>query len=134
MDEYEKASPVHSLVHRLWRVMSIEVAARVCHEAIRALQQATGDPEPVPSWDAATEEQRRSTILSVGRALAGASPEQVHDEWRADRDAQGWTWGPVKDSRARRHPCLLPYDQLPPVQQVKDKLFLAVVAAIGDAG
>ena len=110
--------------------MSIEVATRVCHEAIRALQKATGDPEPVPSWEAATEEQRRSTMVSVSRALAGASPEEVHDEWRADRDAAGWTWGPVKDSDARRHPCLIPYDQLPAVEQTKDKLFLAVVAAL----
>ena len=26
--------------------------------------------------------------------------------------ADGWTWGPVRDDINKRHPCLIPYDEL----------------------
>lgn len=38
--------------------------------------------------------------------------EDVHDRWAAKRLAEGWTWGPERDDRARHHPSLVPYGEL----------------------
>jgi hypothetical protein len=32
----------------------------------------------------------------------------------------------VKDPEAKTHPCLVPYDDLPEYQQLKDRVFLAI--------
>lgn len=41
----------------------------------------------------------------------------------------GWTYGPVKDVEAKKHPNLVPYDELPPDQRAKDILFVNTVRA-----
>lgn len=38
----------------------------------------------------------------------------------AQRQA-GWRYGPRKDNDAKTHPCLVPYAQLPPDEQDKDR-------------
>lgn len=37
------------------------------------------------------------------------------------------SWGPVKLVEFRQHPCIMPYEELPRDQRVKDHLFRAVV-------
>ena len=44
-----------------------------------------------------------------------------HDRWMAAKRQDGWRHGAKKDSHARTHPCLLPYDHLPPAEQEKDR-------------
>ena len=53
-----------------------------------------------------------------------------HDAWMADKIADGWRYGEIKDAEAKTHPCLVPFDQLPREQQAKDALFRAVVKAL----
>lgn len=55
-----------------------------------------------------------------------------HDQWRSEKLAAGWKFGPVKDASLKEHPCLVDFDQLPPGQQAKDRLFAAVVLALKD--
>jgi RyR domain-containing protein len=38
--------------------------------------------------------------------------EHAHDTWAERRLADGWTWGPARDDTAKRHPCLVPYEDL----------------------
>ena len=47
--------------------------------------------------------------------------ENVHDVWAATRLAQGWTYGPERDDTEKKHPCLVPYDQLPEEEKVYDR-------------
>jgi hypothetical protein len=105
-------------------------AARIVHEAIRALQDVQGDENPSPPWCCASEHVRATCLDGVRRALAGETPEQHHQAWVDWKRRHGWTWGPVKDEAAKTHPCMVPYDQLPREQQVKDIVFLAVVRAL----
>jgi hypothetical protein len=100
--------------------------ARAAHEVNRAYCEATGDNSQVP-WDEAPAWQKESAILGVQAVLSGSTPEQLHQSRMAEKYAKGWTYGAVKDPANFEHPCLVPYDQLPPEQRVKDHIFRAAV-------
>ncbi|NJP27092.1 hypothetical protein FLW53_23405 [Microbispora sp. SCL1-1] len=110
--------------------LPVEDVARICHEANRALQLATGDPAPSPAWDEAPEWQRASAIAGVEEARGGATPEELHEAWCEAKWATGWTYGEAKDDEAKTHPCLVPYADLPSEQRAKDELFRAIVTAL----
>lgn len=105
--------------------------ARVCHEVNRAYCAAIGD-DSQSSWEDAPMWQQASAINGVSFAQLNkdATPAAMHESWLAEKVANGWRWGAMKDSAKKEHPCMLPYDQLPLEQRVKDHLFRAVVKAM----
>jgi hypothetical protein len=111
--------------------LKVEDIARVVHEANNALQAIIGEPVN-PGWDEAPTWQRWSSIEGVRDALHGTidGPDEHHNAWAEAMRQQGWTWGPVKDEAAKTHPLLVPFNELPLLQQAKDRLFLAIVAAL----
>ncbi len=109
-----------------------EICARAAHAANRAYCQAIGDNTQLP-WDEAADWQRESARKGVTGTLAGNTPEQQHAAWCEDKRSQGWKHGPVKDAEKKTHPCMVPYEELPPEQQVKDHLYIAVVRATAQA-
>lgn len=111
---------------------TIEACARAAHEANRAYCLALGD-DTQPSWETAPEWQKTSARNGVVGALNGATPEQSHEGWLAEKVATGWRHGPVKDPEKREHPCMVAYGDLPAEQRAKDSLFIGVVRAVGAA-
>lgn len=109
--------------------------ARVVHEANRALQIEQADPSiPVSiGWDALDQETRDSATQGVEGVLAGNTPEESHQGWMDFKLDHGWVKGPVKDELTKQHPLLVPYEELPESQQVKDHLFVAIVKTLADA-
>jgi len=110
----------------------IEACARAAHEVNRAYCLALGDTSQ-PSWEDAPEWQSSSARNGVIGALNGNTPEQSHVCWLAEKKANGWTYGPVKDPEKREHPCFVPYADLPESQRAKDDLFITTVRAIAKA-
>jgi hypothetical protein len=112
-------------------MMQIHDIARVTHEANRAWCVALGDLSQVP-WDEAPDWQRQSALDGVQFHLAnpGAGPDNSHNCWLAEKERDGWVYGEVKDPTAKTHPCIVPFEQLPPEQQAKDRLFSAIVRAL----
>jgi hypothetical protein len=107
-----------------------EEIARVCHEVNRAYCQALGDMSQ-PAWEDAPAWQRESALLGVEFHLSGDyGAEASHENWVAQKVADGWKYGPVKNPEVKEHPCLVPFDRLPPDQRAKDFLFRAVVHAM----
>lgn len=108
--------------------------ASICHEANRALCERFGDNSQ-KSWAEAHPEQRESAIKGVEYRLANpeATPEDQHEAWSKEKEANGWVFGPVKDFEAKTHPCLVPYDELPLNQRLKDHLFQGIVDSLASA-
>lgn len=104
--------------------------AHVVHEANRALQMIQRDPAISPHWHKAESWMRISAIEGVRDALAGATPEELHEAWVVHKKQEGWRYGTIKDAEAKTHPCMVPYNDLPEDQKLKDKLFLAIVDAL----
>jgi hypothetical protein len=100
--------------------------AYVCHAANTAWCNVNNDP--VLSWD----QCKGSAIKGVEFLLAnpGALASAQHNAWMADKTADGWKFGLVKDAEKKEHPCLVPFDQLPDWQQAKDRLFQSIVHAL----
>jgi RyR domain len=54
-------------------------------------------------------------------ALLERLAENTHEVWAERRLADGWTWGPARDDAERKHPCLVPYGQLPESEKEYDR-------------
>lgn len=109
--------------------MDIDAIARVCHEANRAYCVSTGDPG-LPEWDALDESYRESSRHGVRQVLEGTTPAQSHESWARERQAAGWKYGTTLDREKKVHPNLMPYERLPIAQQLKDRLFIAIVTVL----
>ena len=107
---------------------AVYVMAQVCHGANKAYCKTLGDNSQ-PEWYDAPDWQRYSAIKGVRFHLENptAGPEASHENWLKEKVWQGWVYGEVKDVEAKAHPCMVPYDELPEEQQLKDKLFIAIV-------
>jgi hypothetical protein len=104
--------------------------AKVCHEVNKAYCEALGDMSQ-PGWDDAPDWQRDSAAMGVRlHTENNVGPEASHASWMAQKVAEGWVYGAYKDPVAKRHPCIVPFDQLPREQQAKDFIFRAVVHAL----
>jgi class 3 adenylate cyclase len=55
------------------------------------------------------------------RQLTESLAEHTHDLWAQLRFAQGWQYGPVRDDTHKRHPCLIPYQDLPESEKEHDR-------------
>lgn len=47
--------------------------------------------------------------------------ENTHEVWAKERLHQGWSHGPARDDAAKKHPGLVPYDQLPESEKEFDR-------------
>lgn len=113
--------------------MTHHAIARIAHEVNRAYCEALGDHSQ-PTWDDAPDWQRDSALNGVRFHVAADHPPAAsHEAWLAQKVADGWVYGLVKDPVRKQHPCLVPFNQLPREQQAKDFLFRAVVHACVDA-
>ena len=112
-------------------VFTDEQIASVTHAANKAYCEALGDTSQA-CWAEAPQWQRDSAIAGVAnkRAFPDMTPAQQHESWFCHKVADGWTYGEVKDAEARTHPCMVPYDKLPPSQRAKDHIFGAICAAM----
>lgn len=108
-----------------------ELAARVAHTVNKAFCEATGDMSQ-PNWEEAPEWQQDSARSGIFYHVENpdASPSNSHENWMAEKQRDGWTHGEVKDPDAKTHPSMVPFDDLPFEQRVKDHLFKAIAHAI----
>jgi hypothetical protein len=106
--------------------------ARVCHEANRAWCQSLGDNSQ-PLWENAPDWQKDSAVAGVlfhMDHMADGGPASSHEEWMRHKQEEGWVYGPEKDPEKKTHPCMAPFDALPPEQQMKDRIFRGIVLSM----
>lgn len=111
--------------------MTIGQVARICHEANASYCDSLGDHSQT-SWDDAPDWQKESAISGVEFHLANrdASASASHESWLKEKVDSGWVYGDVKNPDLKRHPCIVPFDQLPREQQAKDYLLKGIVHSL----
>lgn len=105
--------------------------ARIAHEANRAYCKTIGD-DSQPAWEDAPDWQKDSAESGVVFHVTNpdAGPSGSHENWMKVKEEDGWVYGETKDPEAKTHPCMVPYDQLPEEQRIKDYIFTAIVHAL----
>lgn len=113
-------------------IFSIYDIAKMCHEVNKIYCESIGDTSQ-PSWKDAPNWQKISAFNGVIFAINNdVSPEDSHKNWMDQKMKDGWKYGPIKDPEKKEHPCMVPYNELPKEQRIKDALFLAIVNATRD--
>jgi len=109
----------------------VELAAKTAHNVNTALCKMYGHPH-CGNWDEAPQWQKDSCLAGVEFHLKNpnATPEDSHKSWLEHKEKDGWVYGEVKDVEKKTHPCMIPYEELPIEQRVKDYLFKAIMDSI----
>lgn len=70
-------------------------------------------PQPIDLTDVELAEE----LYELREAIA----ENAHDVWAAERQAQGWTYGPQRNDQKKETPCMVAYSQLPDSEKKFDR-------------
>jgi hypothetical protein len=102
--------------------------ARLTHVVNNSLKQANGE-DLMPEWDFLGDEDQNANMASVVAILNGdvTTADQEHNRWAAQKRADGWTYGMVRNNAEKIHPMLVPFEELDPIQQAKDLVRFAIV-------
>jgi hypothetical protein len=83
-------------------------------------------PEPYFDRDEAFRTQFEDVIDMMCGPDRKSSPEELHDDWVRAYEEMGWKFGPTRDTVAKTHPDMVPFDQLEQREQDKDAVFVAL--------
>lgn len=70
-------------------------------------------PNPAETSDVELPEELLPLIEEMAK--------NVHEVWAKNRMAEGWTYGPERDDTHKKHPCLVPYEELPENEKEYDR-------------
>ncbi|MBW7991290.1 MAG: Ryanodine receptor Ryr [Planctomycetes bacterium] len=74
---------------------------------------ATYKPEPINTLQVVLP----GNLADLTEKLA----KNAHDNWAAMRMKDGWTWGPERDDKLKKHPDLVPYEELSQSEKQYDR-------------
>jgi ryanodine receptor 2 len=70
-------------------------------------------PQPIDTSDVQLPQELNELVEKMAK--------NVHEVWAQSRISQGWTYGPERSDSLKRHPCLVPYEDLPEVEKAYDR-------------
>lgn len=70
-------------------------------------------PKPIDTTGIELPEELSQLVEEMAR--------NVHEVWAETRIGQGWTYGVQRDDELRKHPCLVPYEELPEDEKQYDR-------------
>ena len=70
-------------------------------------------PQPVDTSDVQLPEGLDGLVEVIA--------ENVHEVWAQSRMKQGWAYGEERNDTLKRHPFLIPYEELPEVEKSYDR-------------
>lgn len=111
--------------------MTFEEVARIVYEVNRGVRAGLNEPQSASDrpWLGYPEDLKESVRAGVA-ALAinpHLTPRQMHQLWMNRKLAEGWQYGAVRDDATKVHPDLVPFEELPEGQQLKNHVFSATV-------
>ena len=68
-----------------------------------------------------TEDTKNIQIPEELKPLVEEMSKNVHEVWSAGRMKDGWTYGEERNDAEKKHPCLVPYEQLSEEEKEYDR-------------
>jgi len=103
-----------------------ERRAKFAYEAARvenAMAKRPINPEP---WEERDAYFRANMIQAVSKQCGKSrmtSPEKLHQAWVVAYEKMGWKYGKKRDTEAKTHPDMVPFNKLGRKEQEKDWIF-----------
>lgn len=118
------------------RMENVENIARIAWETNRTLQIADGENWPDEPWDSAPAERRQLCIGAVSLVCEGGvtDPAITHDYWSSGMLLDGWAWSHEKDLKRKKHPSLIPWEELTPRAQLGQRFLVFIATEMTRAG
>ena len=70
-------------------------------------------PQPIDTKDVELPQKLKPLVEQMAK--------NVHEVWAKTRIGQGWTYGTERNDSEKKHPCLVPYEELPEEEKVYDR-------------
>lgn len=70
-------------------------------------------PNPVDTTDVKLPMELESLVEEMAK--------NVHEVWAQARISQGWSFGEERNDAAKKHPCLVPYEELSEEEKTYDR-------------
>ena len=70
-------------------------------------------PNPVDTTDVKLPMELESLVEKMAK--------NVHEVWAQTRISQGWSFGEERNDAAKKHPCLVPYEELSEEEKTYDR-------------
>ncbi len=71
----------------------------------------------IPSPEDLSEVELPESLIELSEYIA----KNVHEVWAKSRMDEGWTYGTLRDDVLKKHPCLIPYGELPESEKEYDR-------------
>ena len=83
------------------------------NKTLRPMHKHNYTPQPIDTVGVALPQELK--------ALAEDIAKNVHEVWSAGRMKDGWTYGEERNDAEKKHPCLVPYEQLSEEEKEYDR-------------
>ena len=70
-------------------------------------------PQPIDTSDVKLPKELEQLVEKMSK--------NVHEVWAETRISQGWTYGEQRNDELKKHPCLVPYNELPESEKAYDR-------------
>jgi len=102
--------------------MKNELIARCVHHVNNKICELNN--EQTIAWEDTPKHMQDGLISAINDNL---SPREGHINWMMNRLANGWKLGAEKSIENKISPCLIPYEELPYAQRIKDSVRQGIV-------
>ena len=111
--------------------MTPEQIASVCHVALSRYYREFGIITN-SDWPDETWQNKQALIAMIVRVLEHPYrlPSQHHANWIAKMETDGWSYGEAFDEESKKHPYLIPYNDMLLVHRKGDNLLRNIVLAL----
>ncbi|MFH1383359.1 MAG: RyR domain-containing protein [Candidatus Omnitrophota bacterium] len=107
----------------------MERRAEFVYNACRGAAIAAQAPIVPVEWSEREQPFKDQFIKVIERQCGeqrSKSPEELHGSWMQSYFTMGWTYGEKYDRENKKHPDLVPYEQLEQLEKDKDAVFIAL--------
>lgn len=80
---------------------------------LKQIETMTYIPKPIDTSEISLTPELQELTEEMAR--------NVHEVWSQTRINDGWTYGPERNDAQKKHPCLVPYDELPESEKEYDR-------------